>query len=119
MTELVDLYQRLLGISRIGDRDLDRELALWLARNRSWRSNEAFAGDAGVPAFTTSIDAALEFLATALPGWQLHMLHVGVERVDCDICRAGDAAVAAEGFGKSGPIAILSAALAALVEQKL
>ena len=113
---LLELYVLLIGTGAAGNRDLDRQLTLWLVKNTHWRNSETYAGDAAIPNFTTSVDAANLFLTTALPGYQIQALHGSGETAwSCDIGRAEDAADTTGGTGKTGPLAILSAAIGGLI----
>lgn len=114
--ELAGLFQYLQGISRFGDREMDQKLVMWLEENTTWRMNRTHHGMR--PHFTSSLDDANEFLTVALPGYQMHVLHGGETAWSCEICRTGHAMDAAEGEGKTGPLAILSAALIGLLSKK-
>ena len=113
---LVGLYQRLIGTNG-GNRDLDAELWSWLYKGP--KNTAAYAGHAGVPHYTSSMDAANQFLIMSLPGWQIHTLHGGVSLWHCNVCLTNDAEETAGGIGKSAAVAILSAAITGLISQRL
>ena len=130
LDQLLSLYTRLIGVNGGGDRDLDHDLAAYLAA----RSGVAVLRDNDE--FTGSIDLAVFFLERALPGWQIHELHCGPDpasshigdhrlahlqsrRWYCDICREHHADENAEGYGRTAPVAILSAVITQLISDVL
>jgi hypothetical protein len=120
LEDAIDLYTQLIGCSPVGNRELDRRLAVWLTSNVDFRGGtDAFSGDAGIPFFTTSVDAATEFLTAALPGYEVHELHGWGTSWYCQIRHTGNAADSADGTGRTGPLAILSAAVTGLIAQRL